>query len=579
VNGSVRGPIFLTNFFTHPVASILRMLYQLLEVFMSAQPAFTPTDILKAPEVKQPESGSENAILDVAGSTYSASNQKDYLKTFQPIKTGADLGLPGLSLTGLDDSSSSASTNSTEKSAVKSTGATSAPENTTAAKTDTPATTNDTTSKEVQAAPSTSSSSTSDTQLSSTLQAVVNSLGLKADLSGPVVDNITGFGGAGTTAKPLSEYGKPDGNGGFIIDNDPSHWGGDLAPTKSVTGEQLLVADVKFDPSAIKAATFDGGKMTSWPAVWGLSGVNKGSNLNQEVDAMEYFGQANKGKPAGSTLHDWIAGDHAGSKSYSAAINPALFDDAATKGVEIGALVNTNNDTVTTYVDGVQTEKFQLKAGDPALTTPMSWILGSGNGESMDVTNVQIYTPGKGASSGGGGTPESAQVLSGAADLSKQLNYDVGDLNGNYRPLTSLDDSIVAQDKKDVASNGGDLTSAQYKQLTGEESSLTSQISKDNYGYGDAQFQAAHGYRSAVLGKDATLANQINKDDGHLNGHYFQLLGEDNSIRQQEQTDAQANGLITGAQYQQLLSEESTLAQQITTDADGYGTTSSAVAA
>jgi len=96
---------------------------------------------------------------------------------------------------------------------------------------------------------------------------------------------------------------------------------------------------------------------------------------------------------------------------------------------------------------------------------------------------------------------------------------------------------------------------------------LNRQISRDNSGAGDAQFQAAHPRRSQVLGQDARLNNEINQDKGNLSGQYSNLKSDDQSIRRQEQRDARRNGgHITAQQQAQLDKEESNLQSQINMD-------------
>jgi hypothetical protein len=132
--------------------------------------------------------------------------------------------------------------------------------------------------------------------------------------------------------------------------------------------------------------------MTSWPAVWAASGVTDGTN-KQEIDSLEYFDTGN----ASSTLHDWVLNaDGVGdpnSPSHSSAIDPSLFANADTTGVEVATLINTNNDTISSYINGQQVSSFNINSNDPAATTPINWLLGTGTGEPMDVTNMALYTP------------------------------------------------------------------------------------------------------------------------------------------------------------------------------------------
>ncbi|GEM_PF-847760 len=76
-----------------------------------------------------------------------------------------------------------------------------------------------------------------------------------------------------------------------------------------------------------------------------------------------------------------------------------------------------------------------------------------------------------------------------------------------------------------------------------------------------------HPRRAQVLRRDARLDRTLNNDYGKLGGHYWQLQGEDNRIRQQEQRDARMNGgYLTRGQQAQLDREENRLHQQITND-------------
>jgi hypothetical protein len=168
--------------------------------------------------------------------------------------------------------------------------------------------------------------------------------------------------------------------------------------------------------------------------------------------------------------------------------------------------------------------------------------------------------------------PGRAEVLGRDSGLNNRINQDKGDLNGHYGQLRAEDTSIRRQEQIDAARNGGHLTGQEYRQLNGEENGLSRQISRDNYGRGNASFQAAHPLRSEVLGRDVNLNNQINQDAGDLGGHYSQLKAEDNSIRHQEQVDAAHNGgYLTGQEYRQLNGEENGLARQVSRDNYGAG--------
>jgi chemotaxis protein histidine kinase CheA len=168
--------------------------------------------------------------------------------------------------------------------------------------------------------------------------------------------------------------------------------------------------------------------------------------------------------------------------------------------------------------------------------------------------------------------PARAEVLGRDANLNKQINQDKGDLSGHYGQLRSEDNAIRRQEQIDAARNGGHLTGQEYKQLNGEENGLSRQVSRDNYGAGDAQFQKTHPGRSEVLGRDANLNRVLNEDKGDLSGHYGQLKTEDNAIRRQEQIDAARNGgHLTGQEYKQLNGEENGLSRQIGRDNYGAG--------
>lgn len=76
-----------------------------------------------------------------------------------------------------------------------------------------------------------------------------------------------------------------------------------------------------------------------------------------------------------------------------------------------------------------------------------------------------------------------------------------------------------------------------------------------------------HPRRAEVLGRDRGMAGQMNRDYGHLGGHYNQLQGEDRSIHQQEASDFRANGgYLTRGQQAQFNHEENGLQHQINQD-------------
>ncbi len=83
-------------------------------------------------------------------------------------------------------------------------------------------------------------------------------------------------------------------------------------------------------------------------------------------------------------------------------------------------------------------------------------------------------------------------------------------------------------------------------------------------------FAQNHPRRAEVLGRDNRLNNQINNDQGHLNGQYGRLKSEDSSIRSQEQSEARANGgYITRGEQAQLNREENGVQRQIDRDSSG----------
>jgi hypothetical protein len=100
--------------------------------------------------------------------------------------------------------------------------------------------------------------------------------------------------------------------------------------------------------------------------------------------------------------------------------------------------------------------------------------------------------------------------------------------------------------------------------LNREENHVQGQINRDNR---IASFDRNHPRRAEVLRRDSRLNNKINRDRGDLGGNYGALKSDDASIRQQEQSDAKANGgYITPLQQQQLNQEENQLTKQIRQD-------------
>jgi hypothetical protein len=70
-----------------------------------------------------------------------------------------------------------------------------------------------------------------------------------------------------------------------------------------------------------------------------------------------------------------------------------------------------------------------------------------------------------------------------------------------------------------------------------------------------------------VLHRDIRIGGTLNADAGKLGGNYGSLKQQQQSIRQQEQADAAANGgHITKAQQGQLNGEEKLLNQEIRAD-------------
>jgi hypothetical protein len=76
-------------------------------------------------------------------------------------------------------------------------------------------------------------------------------------------------------------------------------------------------------------------------------------------------------------------------------------------------------------------------------------------------------------------------------------------------------------------------------------------------------FAQKHPRRAEVLRRDGRINRSLNRNYGHLGGHYGQLKAEDRSIRRQEQADARANGgHITRGEQRQLNHEENALRAQ-----------------
>ncbi len=76
-----------------------------------------------------------------------------------------------------------------------------------------------------------------------------------------------------------------------------------------------------------------------------------------------------------------------------------------------------------------------------------------------------------------------------------------------------------------------------------------------------------HPRRAEVIGRDNHLNREINRNYGHLNGHFGQLKCEDRSIRRQEQRDFRRNGgFLTRGQQVHLNREENHVQRQINHD-------------
>jgi len=77
----------------------------------------------------------------------------------------------------------------------------------------------------------------------------------------------------------------------------------------------------------------------------------------------------------------------------------------------------------------------------------------------------------------------------------------------------------------------------------------------------------AHPRRAEVMKRDRHLAGRMNKDYGHLSGHYNQLQKQDAAIRAQTRADMQKNGgYLSKAQQRHLNGEENTLRSEIGAD-------------
>ncbi len=83
----------------------------------------------------------------------------------------------------------------------------------------------------------------------------------------------------------------------------------------------------------------------------------------------------------------------------------------------------------------------------------------------------------------------------------------------------------------------------------------------------EAHPKEAHPRRAEAMQRDRNLAHQMNKDYGHLSGHYNQLQSQDAAIRKQTRQDMQQNGgHLTKAQQKQINAEENNLHSEIGAD-------------
>jgi hypothetical protein len=166
--------------------------------------------------------------------------------------------------------------------------------------------------------------------------------------------------------------------------------------------------------------------------------------------------------------------------------------------------------------------------------------------------------------------PRRAEVLRRDNNINNRINNNYGNLNGHYGQLERQDWQVRRQEQSDARANGGYITRGQQGQLNREERSMNQEIRMDNT---NNPFVQNHPRRAEVLGRDANLNYSINKDEGHLDGQYKNLEAEDRGIRQQEQSDARANGgYITRAEKMQLNQEENCLRNQIQQDHNGGAT-------
>jgi|SRR5579862_3636133 len=163
--------------------------------------------------------------------------------------------------------------------------------------------------------------------------------------------------------------------------------------------------------------------------------------------------------------------------------------------------------------------------------------------------------------------PRRAEVMNRDRHLSHQMNKDYGHLSGHYNQLQHQDATIRKQTQRDMQRNGGYLTSGEQRHLNGEENTVRSEIGADKGAPPRTQFEQDHPRRAEVLHRDNRIGGSLNADAGKLGGNFVPLKEQQGSIRQQERTDAAANGgYITKAQAGQLNAEENQLNQQIRAD-------------
>jgi hypothetical protein len=166
-----------------------------------------------------------------------------------------------------------------------------------------------------------------------------------------------------------------------------------------------------------------------------------------------------------------------------------------------------------------------------------------------------------------GAHPRRAEVAKRDRNLARDMNKNYGDLSGHYNRLQKQDAAIRTQTRADMQANGGHLTKAEQKQINGEESALRGEINADKGPPPKTRFEENHPRRAEVLHRDNRIGGELNADAGKLGGNHGSLKTQQQSIRQQEQTDAIANGgYITRTQQGQLNAEENQLNQEIKAD-------------